>query len=484
MLFNSYAFIFVFLPITFTVYFFLNHYRLTNLSNGFLFVASLFFYSWWNVSFLPLILTSITFNYFIGNRIVEAGRPGGNGVSAKSTMLYGVAVNLALLGYFKYSDFFISNVNSVVGTDFTLLYIVLPLAISFFTFQQIAYLVDTYRGKSKDYSFINYGLFVTFFPQLIAGPIVHHSEMMPQFDQLKNKLINYKNIAAGLFIFMIGLFKKVVFADTFAEWVYYGFSGKEALDFLSAWATSLSFAFQIYFDYSGYTDMAIGVALMFNIVLPINFFSPLKARSIQEFWGRWNMTLSRFLRDYVFHVIVGRKRGKPIFLFSMWFTFILGGLWHGAAWTFVFWGLLHGSALVIYYIWKQFGFKLHSAVGWLITMFFLNISGVFFRAGTWEEAIRVLKGMFAFDEIILPTEVEFSNSLGIQFGDFLPMVNGDKMTVMWLLAGFIVILCFKNSIERMREFRPSFGNFIFMSFGLIIGLLYITKESEFLYYTF
>ncbi len=484
MLFNSYEFIFVFLPITFFIYFFLNHKRLTKLSNAFLFVASLFFYSWWNVAYLPLILTSIIFNYFIGNRITEAQRDGGNGVSAKATMIYGVAVNLGLLGYFKYSDFFISNVNFTFGTEFTLLHIVLPLAISFFTFQQIAYLVDTFRGNSKEYDFINYGLFVTFFPQLIAGPIVHHKEMMPQFAQLRNKFVNFKNFSTGLFIFGIGLFKKVVFADTFAEWVYYGYSGTGDIDFLSAWAASLSFSFQIYFDYSGYADMAIGLALMFNINLPINFFSPLKSRTIQEFWSRWNMTLSRFLRDYVFYTLVGKRRKKHVFLTSILLTFILGGLWHGADWTFVFWGLLHGLALVSYYIWKVVGFRIHFAISWLITMIFLNMSGVFFRAPHWGDAIRVLKGMVAFDQIILPTELEFTNGLGIQFGDFLGGVNGDLWTVIWIFVAFVVVLAFKNSIEKMREFKPTFYNFIFLSFTLIIGFLYITRESEFLYYNF
>ncbi len=484
MLFNSYEFIFVFLPITFFIYFFLNHKRLTELSNAFLFAASLFFYSWWNVAYLPLILTSITFNYFIGNRIIEARREEGNGVSARATMIYGVVVNLGLLGYFKYTDFFISNVNLAFGAEFTMLKIVLPLAISFFTFQQIAYLVDNYRGHSKEYTFINYGLFVTFFPQLIAGPIVHHGEMMPQFAKLRNKLISFKNFATGLFIFGIGLFKKVFFADKYAEWVYFGFNGTEPLDFMSAWVASLAFAFQIYFDYSGYADMAIGLALMFNIVLPINFYSPLKSLSIQEFWSRWNMTLSRFLRDYVFHSLVGDRRGRFVFLSSMWLTFVIGGLWHGADWTFVFWGVLHGSALVIYYLWRSLGIKLHFVISWLITMCFLSISGVFFRAASWNEAARVIKGMFAFDKIILPTEIEFANPVGIKFGDFLAPINGDIWTAIWMVAGLIVILCFKNSIEMMRGFKPTFSNFIFLGVTLVIGLLYITKESEFLYFNF
>jgi alginate O-acetyltransferase complex protein AlgI len=277
LLFNSYEFIFAFLPITFFIYFAIKSEQISKL---FLLFASLFFYSWWNILYLPILLASISINYILGLQLTKKKN--------KKLLFVGISGNLALLGYFKYSDFFIENINFIFNSETELLNIALPLAISFFTFQQIAYLIDSYREDTKEYSFLNYSVFVSFFPQLIAGPIVHHKEMMPQFE--RKKKIDFENISLGLFIFSIGLFKKVVIADTFAVWANGGFSGVD-LDFFEAWVTSLSYTFQLYFDFSGYADMAIGLALLFNIRLPINFNSPYKALNIQDFWRRWHITL-------------------------------------------------------------------------------------------------------------------------------------------------------------------------------------------------
>ena len=296
MLFYSYEFIFIFLPLIFFIYFYLNSKRLTHASKAFLVLSSLFFYSWWNIIYLPLILISMLFNYSLGNSLSNY-KNNKKRFTKKSILSFGIVLNIVLLGYFKYSDFFIANFNLLTESNADLLNLALPLAISFFTFQQIAYLVDSYKEETKEYDFLNYAIFVTFFPQLIAGPIVHHKEMMPQFDILKNKVKNYKNISLGLFIFSIGLFKKVVIADYFAVAATNGFDYSLILSFFEAWATSLSYTFQLYFDFSGYTDMAIGAALLFNIKLPVNFNSPYKALSIQDFWRRWHITLSRFLRD-------------------------------------------------------------------------------------------------------------------------------------------------------------------------------------------
>jgi len=265
LLFNSYEFIFFFLPITFLIYFYLNHKRLTEVSKGFLVFSSLFFYSWWNIVYLPIILTSMLFNYIVGSSLNKEIDKGYHSFSKKVLLTFGILFNLALLGYFKYTDFFVENFNFLLKTNVELLHLALPLAISFFTFQQIAYLVDSYRQEIKEYNFLSYALFVTFFPQLIAGPIVHHKEMMPQFTKIRNKVKNYKNISMGLFIFSIGLFKKVVIADTFAVWANVGFDTAKILNLFEAWSTSLSYTFQLYFDFSGYIDMAIGLALLFNI---------------------------------------------------------------------------------------------------------------------------------------------------------------------------------------------------------------------------
>lgn len=302
MLFNSYEFIFLFLPVAFFGYFLLNKFDKHVLSKCFLVGCSLVFYSVFNVLYLPLILGSMAFNYAVSLKF--------NAVKNKKLLLiFGISSNIAMLGYFKYSDFFIENFNFAFSTNISPLNLVLPLAISFFTFQQIAFLVDSYKGEIKEQNVLNYALFVTFFPQLIAGPIVHHKEMMPQFADKKNYKIDYFNVVAGIFIFSIGLFKKVVIADSLAVWANAGFSSTLALNFFEAWLTALSYTFELYFDFSGYADMAIGLGLMFNIHLPQNFNSPYKATNIQDFWRRWHMTLSRFLRDYVYIPLGGNRAG-------------------------------------------------------------------------------------------------------------------------------------------------------------------------------
>lgn len=373
MLFNSYAFIFLFLPIAFLFYFYLNRKGFSSFGKIFLLFSSLFFYSWWNIIYLPLILFSMFFNYTIGLKIAKNAAE--TFIKKKPLLIFGLIVNVSLLGYFKYYDFFITNTNLLLDTNFSLMHIALPLAISFFTFQQIAYLSDSYSGRVKENNFINYALFVTFFPQLIAGPIVHHKQMMPQFASHGSKSLNYENIAKGIFIFAIGLFKKVVIADTFAQWSDYGFASPYDLNLIEAWVASLSFGFQLYFDFSGYTDMAIGIALLFNIKLPVNFKSPYKALNIQEFWQRWHITLSHFLRDYI---SIPLKKRKVTLHVNILLTFLISGIWHGAGWTFVIWGVLHGMALVILDIWKKFGFKMNIILAWLITFNFLNITRVFF----------------------------------------------------------------------------------------------------------
>jgi alginate O-acetyltransferase complex protein AlgI len=487
LLFNSYELIFIFLPITFFIYFYLNSKKLTEASKAFLVFSSLFFYSWWNIAYLPIILVSMLFNYIVGVSLSKNNQH--IKVNKKTLLTIGIIANVSLLGYFKYMDFFIENLNLVFGTGFNLLHLTLPLAISFFTFQQIAYLVDSYRGETKEYDFLNYALFVTFFPQLIAGPIVHHKEMMPQFSNIRSKLINYKNISMGLFIFSIGLFKKTVIADTFAIWATNGFDNAITLNLLEAWATSLSYTFQLYFDFSGYTDMAIGLALFFNIKLPINFNSPYKATSIQDFWRRWHITLSRFLKDYIYVPLGGNRKGNFRTYNNLMATFIIGGIWHGAGWTFVFWGFLHGLALVIHRIWSSLGFKLWTWLAWFITFNFINTTWVFFRAKEWDDAIKVISSMYNINNIVLPTQLHskliFLKSYDVQFGNFLANMNGGKdNTYLWILLGFLVILVFNNSVQKMVSFKPTKSNFIFSYILLLVAILYLSKNSEFLYFDF
>jgi len=485
LLFNSYEFIFFFLPITFFIYFYLNKKRLTEASKGFLVFASLFFYSWWNIAYLPLILVSMLFNYTVG-RELSTHTQKNRKYSSKTLLAFGVIFNIALLGYFKYSDFFIININRAFTGDISLLNLALPLAISFYTFQQIAYLVDSYRNETKEYDFLNYAVFVTFFPQLIAGPIVHHAEMMPQFAQAKNKVKNYHNIALGLFIFSMGLFKKVVIADTFAMWATKGFDVAPQLNMLEAWATSLSYTFQLYFDFSGYTDMAIGIALLFNIKLPMNFFSPYKATSIQDFWRRWHITLSRFLKDYLYIPLGGNRKGEMRTYTNLFTTFLLGGIWHGAGWTFVLWGALHGFALIIHRVWQKLGFRMNSVIAWFITFNFINIAWVFFRATSFDSAIKVLHGMFL-GEFILPASItkyaEFMSSTGVKLGHWSKLYQHDAYIGLWFIAAFIVILLFSNSMEWKKKFKP---NFLYMSLTILffLSIFLLHRKSEFIYFNF
>ena len=483
MLFNSYEYIFFFLPITFIIYFYLLHKRLTLGARGFLVFASLFFYSWWNPIYLPIILASMLFNYKIGNMLNQISVK----INPKVILTFGILANIALLGYFKYIDFFIENINYLTDKEISLYHFALPLGISFFTFQQISYLVDSYRKETKEYDLLNYALFVTFFPQLIAGPIVHHKEMMPQFENKYNLVKNYKNIAIGLFIFSIGLFKKVVIADNFAVWASNGFDKAEYLNMIEAWATSLSYTFQLYFDFSGYTDMAIGAALLFNIKLPINFNSPYKARNIQDFWRRWHITLSNFLRDYIYFPLGGSKVIKIKIYRNLLVTFILGGLWHGASWMFVFWGFLHGFALVIHRIFQNLNLKLNLFFAWFLTFNFINISWIFFRAKDLDDAMKVLKSMF-FGDFILPDKyaekLSFLHSLGAEFGYVFEDIAGKNKTLTFLVLAFIITLKFKNSMELRNSFKPTLKNLIIGLAMLFIALSMMSNVSEFLYFNF
>ncbi|MBD3799553.1 MAG: MBOAT family protein [Epsilonproteobacteria bacterium] len=487
MLFNSYEFIFLFLPITFFIYFYLSSKRLIVGAKAFLVFASLFFYSWWNITYLPLILGSILFNFTIGVSLSKDDNLKYK-LSKKTILTFGIICNLLLLGYFKYTDFFISNANLALDLNMDLLHITLPLGISFFTFTQIAYIVDAYRGEVKEMDYLNYSLFVTFFPHLLAGPILHHKEIMPQFNHSKSFVKNYKNIAVGIFLFSIGLFKKVVIADTFAVWATNGFDKAEVLNLIEAWATSLSYTFQLYFDFSGYTDMAIGIALLFNIKFPINFNSPYKATNIQDFWRRWHITLSRFLKDYIYIPLGGNKKGETRTYLNLFLTFLIGGLWHGAGWTFIFWGFLHGVALVVHRAWQKLNFKLNRILAYFITFNFINISWIFFRAKDWDSAIKVLSSMFSLDNVVISKKVfDFFNSLNLNYvfnyGVVFEHLGSDNKIILFFLL-FIFVLFSNNSIYIANNFKANKRNLIFILLMLIYAIPMITNISEFLYFDF
>ena len=476
MLFNSFEFIFIFLPVSFFVYFYLNHKRLTIASRAWLVFSSLFFYGWWNIAYLPLILVSILFNYTITNTMAEYDENKKNYFSKRSLLKIALVFNIGFLGYFKYMDFFIENINMVFDSDIGLLYLALPLAISFFTLQQIAFVVDSYEGLVKEKSFLDYTVFVTFFPQLIAGPIVHHKEMMPQFANIRNKVKRYKNISLGLLIFSIGLFKKVVIADTFAIWASYGFDTATTLNVFEAWATSLSYAFQLYFDFSGYTDMAIGAALLFNIKIPINFNSPYKALSIIDFWQRWHISLSNFIGTYVYTPII-RSFNKLNFhkaMFATILTFIIVGLWHGASWMFVIFGTIHGIALTINHYWKRTKFKINNVIAWFITFNFVNLTMVIFRAKEWDDVEKVLSGMLGMNGIS-------SIKTLIEFGPI------DKFSLMNIIMVFLIAFVgffMGNSTSITYQAMQNKIKYIYISALLLISTLHLNRVSEFIYFNF
>lgn len=481
MLFNSHIFILVFLPIVFSVYFYLNKNRFVIPSKIFLICSSLFFYSWWNIYYLPLIISSIIINYLIGGALSNKSKISIGGLAKKKILYLGIFLNLSFLGYFKYSNFLIQNINFIFNENLQFLDLALPLAISFFTFQQIAYLVDSYKKEVKDRDFINYATFITFFPQLIAGPIVHHKHIIPQFDSIKNKVIRYKNISLGLFIFSIGLFKKVIIADTFSIWATNGFDKVDSVTFIEAWSASLSYTFQLYYDFSGYADMAIGLALLFNIALPANFNSPYKAKNIQDFWRRWHITLSNFLRDYLYIPLGGNKEKEIKVYINIMITFILGGLWHGAAWTFLFWGALHGAALVIYKFWSKLKIQLWTWMAWLITFNFVNITWVFFRAETWNDAIKIISGMFGLSGFSIANIVVLVGRLPAPFDYIIPSSGPINFSII-LLFIVIVMFSYKKFLTSLQYHK--YLSILFPATLLVISLMNLGGVSEFLYFNF
>jgi alginate O-acetyltransferase complex protein AlgI len=495
MIFSSWQFILLFLPITLIVYFWLNSRRLITGGKIWLVATSLFFYAYWDIQYLPLILGSVVFNYALGTGLAQSYK--GNTKSAlnsnrKITLTIGIFANLALLAYFKYTDFFLENLNYIAGTEYSLPHILLPLAISFFTFTQIVYLVDSYRGETAQYDLLNYSLFVTFFPHLIAGPIVQHRQIMPQFLSRWTWAVRYSNIVKGLFIFSIGLFKKVVIADSFAVWATAGFDGSHELGFYEAWATSLSYTFQLYFDFSGYCDMAIGASLLFNIWLPINFNSPYKALSIQDFWRRWHITLSHFLRDYLYIPFGGNRNGELRTYINLFATFLLGGLWHGATWMFVIWGALHGAALMLHRLWSKIGKPLPTAFAWFITFMFINVTWVFFRANTLNDATRVLTGMFDLSKLTVQDSslsqvknLSWSGWLGDYLLKILPSPLIGQLPVFVAIAIALLLISGKNSLElaegRINNIRLSYSLILFITaMYFVLG----STSSVFLYFNF
>lgn len=493
MLFNSYIFIFLFLPITLLGYFLLGKFHLIKAAKIWLLVTSLFFYGYWNPPYLLLMVTSIVFNHQMGNAIANSKL---KSQRAKLLLWLGVSINLASICYYKYANFFLSSVNTFFQNNIVLNEIFLPLAISFYTFTQIAYLVDAYRGETQEnkYDLITYSLFVVFFPQLIAGPILRHDELIPQLDKLKNYLFSHKNFAYGITLFSLGLSKKVLIADNISPWVATAFSNISDLTFIEAWVGALSYTFQLYFDFSGYSDMAIGLGLMFNIKLPINFHSPYKANSISDFWRRWHITLSNFLRDYLYIPLGGSRRGELRRYTNLIVTMLLGGLWHGAGWTFVLWGGLHGMYLSINHWWRKLKTPFPGWVAWTITFLAVIFSWVFFRAATLSDGVKMIAIMSGFYGFVLPGEpagrLAFLSNFGIRLQrwpnlDYLPLLGNSKLLAIMFLIGLIFwVKLLPNTQEVMEKMQPTWWWACIVGTMTSICLLSLNKVSEFLYFQF
>ncbi len=512
MLFNSHLFIFLFLPFTLIIFHLLNKCKLVKFKLEFLIFISLFFYSWWNPKYLFLLLASILCNYVIG-KLINTGK-------SKFKLILGISFNLLIIGYYKYTNFFLENINIIFERNSILETIILPLGISYFTFQQITYLVDCFLGKVKQQNLKRYFLYVSFFPQIISGPIVRHDFMMPQIVNNLNKSFNINFLNIGLTTFIIGLFKKVVIADNLALYANPVFNLSEngfILNFFDAWAGALAYTFQIYFDFSGYMDMALGIGLMFGIVLPINFFSPFKAKNISEFWMCWHITLGNLARNYLYFplsIFFSRKAiennygsYKNFFLslsVPTLISFSLIGFWHGAAWNFIVFGLINGFYIIIYNLWvsvkKKYNVKvkmsfLNNILSQIITFSCIVVALIFFRSKNIESALHYVKSIFGFGNFNLENI--------FQIGVF---ASEPYTGIMSLLFCFFVVFLLPNTQESVFQFakndfnkqnmirkRKSVINFrwqpnvLWITISLILfvsSILSLNKESEFIYLQF
>ncbi len=528
MLFNSYGFIFLYLPATLLGFFWL-----ARISHAFaaawLALASLFFYGYWNPAYVGLLLGSIVCNYVFGMWIARAGVRHEDR-RKRHLLIFAIAANLLLLGYYKYANFFLGNLNAVAGTHLTLVEIILPLGISFFTFTQISFLVDTYQGKVKEYSLIHYTLFVTFFPHLIAGPVLHHREMMPQFAHASTYRFSYENMVVGLTIFFIGLFKKVIIADGIAEYVGPVFDAPAAgaqLTFIEAWGGALCYTLQLYFDFSGYSDMAIGLSRMFGVILPLNFHSPYKAVNIIDFWQRWHISLTKYIREYLYTPITlaGTRMGfgKPALVETTYSLvvptiaiFLIIGLWHGASWNFIIFGGMHGVLLVINHIWRKRSFWPHDrkktpgfparALGWTITFLCVTLSFIIFRADDIPTAISIYKGALGMNGFVMPDAWllkwgafgQWLEAHGMIFGATNGLIGGGAIN--WIWISMLIVLLAPNTQEIMQHYKPALGVPVMQPVRLawrptfkaavlvwllgFIAIINLNKQSVFLYFQF
>lgn len=457
MLFSSQPFIIFFLPLALWLYFqAAKSHRggSQQLKLSVLFLTSTVFYAWWDPRFVPLLLGAVGLNWLLAKAYFATG--------SKSILVAGVVANLSILGLFKYANFFAESVLALFGIEHQAWSIILPLGISFFTFQQISYLVDVKRGEAVQYSFLEYATYVSFFPQLIAGPIVRHGELIPQFKRQPDTQQWLELAGRGLVLFTLGLVKKVFFADELAPIADEGFATAAMISTADAWTSALAYSLQLYFDFSSYSDMAIGLGALFGFRLPINFDSPYKSSNIREFWRRWHITLSNFLRDYVYIPLGGSRGGLWVTCAIVMMTMLLCGLWHGAGWTFIVWGALHGGAICLNRVWMMLGIRLPSLAGWMITMLCVVAGWVLFRAESFSDAANLLGAMYSLG-IEFPDKFDLEDwtivAIGLIFSLFGPTnVDVVKKTfiqrrlIAVIAAIALVLVCLRVGQGRGLEF--------------------------------
>jgi D-alanyl-lipoteichoic acid acyltransferase DltB (MBOAT superfamily) len=475
MLFNSVEFLFIYLPLVLAVFSWLNRRKDGQWAVAFLAAASIFFYAWWDSRYVVLLLGSMICNWWFGTRLMKS--------PSRKLLATAISVNLLVLGYYKYANFFVKNAMALVGSDFTLHQIVLPLGISFFTFTQIAFLVDAYKGLVKEKGPLNYALFVTFFPHLIAGPVLHHKEMMPQFAALQGKKPDSLMVANGLFLLILGLFKKLLIADTLAQYVDPAFANVSTMEILDAWTATVGYSLQLYFDFSAYSEMAMGISMLFGVMLPMNFNSPYRATNIADFWKRWHMTLSRFLRDYLYIPLGGNRKGIPRMFAALWITMLLGGIWHGAGWQFIVWGVMHGTLLIVHRLWTRAGLSMPDWPARLLTFSYVMLAWVMFRANSVSDALIVWKKMAGLDGIVLPAAFREFKLHGIQTA-LSPTINGIEIFVM--LAMVVFCMTNKNVHEIWQKWSLSPKR---RYAGAVIGLglvsfFNLSRVSSWVYFQF
>lgn len=493
MLFNSYVFVFAFFPIVILGYFGLNHFNQYKASKIFLVVASLYFYGYFNWIYLLIIVASILLNYLFSNVLLSKKASSG---LRKLMLAVALTLNIGSLAVFKYYDFFAENINALFNGSLPMLNLLLPLGISFFTFQQLSYVIDSYKKDVPKYAFFDYALFVTYFPQLIAGPIVTHDEMVPQFADESKKKFNADNFACGLYGFALGLGKKVVIADTFGLVVDSAFTDVSGLGTLNALFVMLAYTFQIYFDFSGYSDMAMGIGKMMNIEITQNFDSPYKAVGIVDFWKRWHMTLTRFFTRYIYVPLGGNRKGIVRTYINIFIVFLVSGLWHGANWTFILWGVLHGLASIVTRVidkktglFSQKKSKLLKISLWIATFAFLNLTWVIFRADSITQAFDFYKELFSFNFIELDRHFLSSMQMdGVRlFSEFIPVLGDYIKDYSWLwlfTSAFVLSVFFKNVSYRIKNYKIKWYHPVVTAGILFWCIMSFGGESSFLYWNF